>query len=90
MNVFCVLDHKVPEASGGIIGGVIGAVSGTLVAVGLGAVLLVLCRRGIIGRCNMTIVLFKQQQQHTNGLELSIRDVPIDRLVIGRFSHDRP
>ncbi|KAF1382076.1 hypothetical protein PFLUV_G00160680 [Perca fluviatilis] len=32
-------DHKVPEASGGIIGGVIGAVSGTLVAVGLGAVL---------------------------------------------------
>uniref|UniRef100_A0A8D0A7E3 Ig-like domain-containing protein n=1 Tax=Sander lucioperca TaxID=283035 RepID=A0A8D0A7E3_SANLU len=83
---FCHLSHFVLPI--GSIGGVIGAV--ILVTVGVGtALLFILYGRGIIGRCNVTIVLFKHQQ-HTNGVALSIRDAPIDKLVIGRFSRDRP
>ena len=47
-----------------------GIVFGILLTVGVGVVLLVLYGRGIIGRWNITIVLFKQQ--HTSGVELSV------------------
>uniref|UniRef100_A0A8D0ABG5 Ig-like domain-containing protein n=1 Tax=Sander lucioperca TaxID=283035 RepID=A0A8D0ABG5_SANLU len=49
-----------------IIGGAIGIVIGIVLTVGVGAVLLVLYKRGIIGRCNIT-------QQHSNTKPLPIK-----------------
>lgn len=49
VNVFCVLDHKLPADSGGaIIGGAIGAL--ILLVIVVGVVLVVLYKKRTIGR----------------------------------------